>query len=128
MDNGLIFQIQTEYGPHLTQKLLFTIFTIIKMYSLVDEKQQYELYCRVEEKGIPNLLVSDNIIDKQALSLCLTILQKLAPESKYANTIIDFTGITLVDKFKNFLLLDIEEDSEIVVQMLHMLGLVIKKS
>lgn len=98
------------------------------MYSLVDEKQQYELYCRVEEKGIPNLLVSDNIIDKQALSLCLTILQKLAPESKYANTIIDFTGITLVDKFKNFLFLDIEEDSEIVVQMLHMLGLVIKKS
>lgn len=41
----------------------------------------------------------------------------------------DFTGITLIDKFKNYLKLDLEDkDSEIVVQMLHLTSLVIKKN
>lgn len=77
------------------------------MYSSIDEKQQYELYCKIEEKGIHNLLVSDSIICKSSLSICLTILQKLVCENKYTNSIIDFTGITLMDKFKNYLRLDL---------------------
>jgi hypothetical protein len=97
------------------------------MYILVDEKQQFELYSKIEEKGIINLLILDSIIDKQTLSMCLTILLKISQKNNN-NSIIDFTGINLIDKLKNFLMLDMEDDGEVVVQMIHILCLVIKRS
>lgn len=63
----------------------------------------------MEEKDIHSLLISENMIDKNTLAICLTILQKLSAESKYANQIIDFTGLSLVDKVKNFLTLDLDD-------------------
>ena len=97
------------------------------MYILVDEKQQFELYSKIEEKGIINLLILDSIIDKQTLFMCLTILLKISQKNNN-NSIIDFTGINLIDKLKNFLMLDMEDDGEVVVQMIHILCLVIKRS
>ena len=97
------------------------------MYILVDEKQQFELYSKIEEKGIINLLILDSIIDKQTLSMCLNILLKISQKNNN-NSIIDFTGINLIDKLKNFLMLDMEDDGEVVVQMIHILCLVIKRS
>lgn len=77
-DNGVIYQLYTEQGPAFTKRILFSIFSIIKLFSAIDEKHQLELYCRAEEKGIQNLLVADNIIDKNSMHMCLTILLKLS--------------------------------------------------
>jgi hypothetical protein len=83
-----------------------------------------------EEKGLHTLLVSESILDKTTLSICLTLLLKLVAEKNYTNAVTDFVGITLIDKFKNYLKLDHWEgkDSEIVVQILHAISSVIKKN
>jgi len=70
----------------------------MKAYSLIDEKYQYSLFCKAEEKGLPNLLISNNLLDKDTLSFCVCILQKLSGDGKYISSICDFTGLTLMDK------------------------------
>jgi hypothetical protein len=98
--------------------------------STFDEKVQFNLYCLAEEKGLHTLLVSDSLLDKTTLSICLTLLLKLVPEKHYTNAVTDFVGIALIDKLKNYLKLDHWEgkDSEIVVQILHAISCVIKRN
>jgi hypothetical protein len=45
--------------------------------STFDEKVQFNLYCLAEEKGLHTLLVSDSLLDKSTLSICLTLILKL---------------------------------------------------
>jgi hypothetical protein len=50
---------------------------LLKMLATVDEKLQFNLYCLAEERGLHNLLLSDNICEKSTFSICLTLLLKL---------------------------------------------------
>lgn len=36
LNNGTVYQIQTEHGPQLTKNLLISIFSIIKMMTNFD--------------------------------------------------------------------------------------------
>lgn len=75
------------------------------------------------------MLVSDSILDKITLHACLTMLCKLVNESKYTTAILDFVGITLIQKLRFFLKLDLDDkESELVVQILNILSCVIKKN
>jgi hypothetical protein len=57
------------------------------------------------------------------------MLGKLVNDNKYTNAILDFVGITLIDKFRNYLKLDLDDkEGEIIVQILHILSCVIKKN
>lgn len=55
-----------------------SVFSLLKYYSVIDEKEQFNLYCLAEDKGLHNLLVSDKIFEKKTLSIALTLLLKVS--------------------------------------------------
>lgn len=59
---GLFFVLAEEEGASFTSSVLISMFTFLKCYNIVDEKELFDMYCKVEDKGLHNLLVSDQIL------------------------------------------------------------------
>ena len=83
----------------------------MKVSSHIDEKEQLALFCKAEDKGLHNLLVSEKILTKKTLNIAINLLLKISNESKHKQSVLDFFGMNLIQKTKPFLK-SLSEDKE----------------
>lgn len=100
LNNGIFFQLSQEETPSFTNKFLVSIFTLVRYYSVVDEKELFMAYCKAEDKGLHSLLVSEPLFNKKTLNITLTFLLKVSTDPKHNQSVIDFIGMSLLPKLR----------------------------
>lgn len=101
-----------EENSALTSQFLISIFTLVKNYSAIDEKELFLTYCKAEDKGIQNLLISNEVLNKKTLNITLSFLIKVSMDSKHNQSVIDFAGMNLLPKLKPFITSFVQEPED----------------